>query len=97
MVTIGTQALDAVRPADLDQRLVATTGCNAAEHLAALTNPARSPTPLQVATVLAALLVEPRPTSDLVAMIGEDDLSAVREQVIDILKEGVPHGEVAPQ
>jgi len=92
-IQIGDQALDASRPADLDRRLVASTGCNAAEHVAMLSNPARGATPLQIAKALAPMLATAIPVAKLAEQIAAADVVAIRQQVIALLKQETPNGE----
>jgi hypothetical protein len=83
-VTIGERQLPARRPADLDDRLIALTGCTAAEHAAMLGPTA---TPGQIARVLAPMLTgrDAPGTAELAALIEAGDPLDVRAQVLDLL------------
>lgn len=96
-IKIGDKALSATRPADLDQRLIDATGCNAAETLEMLSNPARGATPSMIAMALHPALSEDVSVADLAEQIAAADPVAVREQVIALLKEGTADGEAAAQ
>ena len=83
-ITIGGQSLATTRPADLDEKLVATTGCTAAEHRAIL---AKNGTPFQIARALKPMLADDqRSVGDLATAIGaEDKVFAVRLAVVALL------------
>jgi len=83
-VTIGERKLPARRPADLDARLVVSTGCTAAEH-AAMLRP--TSTPGQIARVLAPMLTgKDAPAAlELAELIEAGDPLDVRAQVLDLL------------
>lgn len=83
-VTIGERTLPARRPADLDARLIASTGCSAAEH-AAMLGP--TSTPGQIARVLAPMLTDEDAPDvlGLAELIEAGDKLAVRAQVLDLL------------
>ncbi|WP_242140870.1 hypothetical protein [Sphingomonas sp. TREG-RG-20F-R18-01] len=89
MLTIGNTTLATRQPADLDAILVASSGCNAAEHAAMI----RKGTPFQVARAAMPFLVDEDAPSigALASMIDGADLADVRDQVLALLSPvGVP-------
>ena len=83
-ITIGGQSLATNRPSDLDAQLLASTGCNAAEHRAML---AKNGSPFQIARALKPMLVDDdRPVGELAAAIeGEDKAFETRVAVLALL------------
>lgn len=82
-ITIGEHILATQRPVDLDAKLIAATGCTAAEHATMLEK--GSAAPYQIARVLAPLLVEPIAMSELADMISVADQGQVVAEVRSLL------------
>jgi hypothetical protein len=93
MLTIGGRKLPAKRSADLDEKLIALTGCGIAEHVAMLGPTA---TPGQIARVAAPMLTdEDAPSApELAALIADADVLDIRAQVLALLGKPVAAKEI---
>jgi hypothetical protein len=87
-ITIGSKTLATAVPADLDQKMIAATGCSTAEYAQILKG--RAYTPFQIARGLAPLLAEPMRVGDLAALISESDVRKARLAVAALLAEPTP-------
>lgn len=86
MIKFGETEFHTARPADPDAALVATTGCNVAEHVAMLE---RGGTAFQVAQAVHPFLRD-TPGHDAIATAIGDDLAAARAAAIALLTPPAP-------
>ena len=90
MIKFGETEFRTSRPADLDAALIEATGCNAAEHAAAL---ARGGTAFHVAQAAAAFINAP--IGDIAAAIADDHLVEARASVAALLAPVAPPAKKA--
>jgi hypothetical protein len=95
MLTIGERKLPARRSSDLDEKLIALTGCDVAEHVAMLGPTA---TPGQIARVAASMLTDEDapPAPELATLIRESDVLDIRMQVLALLAQSEAVEEINP-